>query len=274
LATDLEDRYTPMRALPIFRVLLPWAAVIATVPALAQTEVPSTPPRYGMTFELVDTAGLCDDCMVVQAQGRIDEETSSDFWRFLARNRLKKVVIVVLHSSGGLMKDASAVGSALRSLDARTVVGRAVRKGKAVEIAPGSCLSACPMIFVGGTRRAVPDRSQLGVHRWMPKDLVDRSEESDDKPPALDRDAVQSQHAATARYMEHLDRMGIDLRLIMRALQTPYESMRRLNRQELRELKVVTDDPLTATEPGRPRPVLVLPAPQRTTPQAKRGATG
>lgn len=269
-----ETRETgPMRRRAL-SVLLATAFVLSPGLTGAQTEVPSTPPRDRMTFGLIDTAGLCDNCSVVQAQGRIVPGTGRDFLAFLASNRLKPVVIVALHSSGGSMNDAMRVGSGLRTLNARVIVGRVLRKGSAVEIAPGSCLSACSFAFAGGSRRAVPERSELGVHSWMPTSLVDSAAEADRKPEAFDRKAVQDLHAATARYMDYIDRMGLDLRIVMRALQTPYEKMARLNRQELKEWKAVTEDALTRQEAGRERPVLDL-NPGRSPSQAgARGAAG
>lgn len=257
------------------------ASLLCLGPAAAQTEVPSTPPRSRMTFEVLDTAGICDDCLVVQGKGRIVDTTGSDFWGFIARNKMKKTIVLALHSPGGMMQDAMTVSSAIRKLNARTVVGLAVRKKNAVEIAPGVCLSACLMMFVGGTQRAVPPGSEFGVHAWMPSSLVDPKTGEDRKPRKLDRQAVQAFHAANARYMGHLDRMGVDLRIMVRVLQTPFERMTRLNAQELKDFKVVTGDEIARTEPGRSRPVLALPRPEAPAPpatppptQAGRGASG
>ncbi len=253
------------------------AGILASA-AAAQSEVPSTPPRAPMTFEIVDTEGLCEDCVVVQAQGRVMQRTTGrDFWIFVARHRIRKTMIVMLHSSGGSMQDAMEIGSALRKLGAQTVVGRAVRKGATVEVAPASCLSACPMIFAGGLRRAVPTGSQLGVHSWMPSYLVDDDDEDFTKRHTLDRRAVQDIHASNARYMEHLDAMGIDLRLMTRIFRTPYERMDRLGPQDLRDYRLVTEEFPVRAEPGRTRPVLALPKPAGPPPapaQAGRGAAG
>ena len=236
--------------------------------AAAQTEVPSTPPRARMTFEVVETAGLCDDCLVVQGKGRIVDGTGSDFWGFIARNKMKKTIVLALHSPGGLMQEAMTVSSAVRKLNARTVVGLAVRKKNVVEIAPGVCLSACLMMFAGGTQRAVPPGSEFGVHAWMPSSLIDPKTEEDRKPGKLDRQAVQALHAANARYMSHLDQMGIDLRIMVRVLQTPFERMTRLNAQELKDFKIITGDEVARAEPGRSRPVLALPRPPVPAPPA------
>jgi hypothetical protein len=211
-----------------------------------------------MTFELVDTAGLCADCSVVQGNGRILDSTVDGFWALVRRHRPKGTVTVVLHSWGGSMENALRLGSAIRSVNARTIVGRAVRRGDAVEIAPGTCNSACTLAFAGGSRRAVPPGSAYGVHGWLPMALIEPSPEDARKPRTLDREAVQRLHADNARYMAYLDRMGVDVRVMMRALQTPYERMNRLSPQDLREFRVVTEDRLVERRPDRPRPALVL----------------
>jgi hypothetical protein len=82
--------------------------------------------------------------------------------------------------------------------------------------------------------------------------LIEPSPEDARKPRTLDREAVQRLHADNARYMAYLDRMGVDVRVMMRALQTPYERMNRLSPQDLREFRVVTEGRLVEGRPDRP----------------------
>jgi hypothetical protein len=264
-----SDR-SPKSASPGVAGLLALGAALASAQAQAQTEVPPTSPKEPMTFELVDTAGLCDDCTVVQASGRFVEGTGSDFWGFVARSRLRNTVVVVLDSTGGSLENAVTVGRGIRHLKAGTVVGRAVRKSGAVEIAPGRCTSACTMAFVGGTRRSVPEASIFGVHSWMPTNLADPPAGAPGKTQPFDRRAVQNIHTNNARYMAHLDHMGIDLRLMIRAFQTPFERLTRLHPLELKDYRVVTDESTIRVVPDRSRPVLVLPQPAPSG-QATRG---
>jgi hypothetical protein len=162
------------------------------------------------------------------------------------------------------MLDAMRLGSAMRTLDAHTVVGRAYLKRGVVEVAPGSCYSACVTAFVGGQRRAVPAGSVLGVHAWMPSFLVDPSvKKPKDYPQTLDRKALEYVHRSTARYMRHFDEMGIDLRVWVKTLYTSYDRMANLTAEEMRTLRVTTEATALQKAPDRPRPILVLPSPDR-----------
>jgi hypothetical protein len=100
----------------------------------------------------------------------------------------------------------------------------------------------------------------------MPAFLVEPKTPEDRKPRPFDRTAVRAMHLSSAAHMGHLDRMGVDLRVMIRLLQTPFERMRRLTAQELKDYRVTTSDELTRAEPGRHRQVLALP---RSAPAAK-----
>ncbi len=140
--------------------------------------------------------------------------------RIIADLRRLKPGTVLLDSSGGSVADALEIGRAVREAGAETRLAEAA-----------VCLSACPYIFAGGTGRRVADTARLGVHQH-------RFGESDILPAFL---AVEDIQRGQARVLEHLDTMGIDLRIMGPAMATPADEIYILTAEELAEWNVVTD---------------------------------
>ena len=129
--------------------------------------------------------------------------------------------LVVFDSPGGSVSDAVAIGRTVREIGADTLL-----QDGAV------CLSACPYMFVGGVARQVSDRARLGVHQHS-------FGESDILPAFL---AVEDIQRGQAGVLEHLDDMGIDLRIMGPAMATPAAEIYILTAEELREWNVTTAD--------------------------------
>lgn len=142
--------------------------------------------------------------------------------RIVAELQRAQPALVLLDSPGGSVSDALAIGRALRQAGADT------------RLADGAvCFSACPYIFVGGVARAVADNARLGVHQHS-------FGESSILPAFL---AVEDVQRGQAGVLDHLDRMGVDLRLMGPAMATPADEIYILTDQELRDWNVVTDTP-------------------------------
>lgn len=125
-----------------------------------------------------------------------------------------------LHSPGGSVLDALAIGRALREA------------GLATEMDAGDiCLSACPYILAGGVTRAVDDAAMVGVHQHY-------FGENTALPAFL---AVSDIQAGQADVMAYLDEMGVDVRVMQHALSTPPESIYVLLPEELEEYHIVHD---------------------------------
>jgi hypothetical protein len=74
--------------------------------------------------------------------------------------------VVILSSNGGNSAAGLQIGRIFRAIKATVIVGQAVQSGAGYTIRPGVCASACAFSLMGGTKRIVPDGSQVIVH-WM-----------------------------------------------------------------------------------------------------------
>ncbi|WP_113911289.1 hypothetical protein [Roseovarius dicentrarchi] len=130
------------------------------------------------------------------------------------------LTLAAINSPGGSVRDALAIGRALREAGLNT------------HIAAGDiCFSACPYVLAGGVLRAVGEGAQVGVHQhYFGKNTV---------LPAFM--AVSDIQSGQGDVMEFLDDMGIDLRLMRPALATPPEEIYVLVEEELRAWRVVTE---------------------------------
>lgn len=127
---------------------------------------------------------------------------------------------VRLHSPGGSVSDALAIGTRLRD------------EGLTTEMMAGDiCLSACPYIFAGGITRMAEDGALLGVHQhYFGENTV--------LPAFL---AVEDVQSGQAEVMAHLDALGVDVRVMQHALSTPPDEIYILTREELSEYEVIFD---------------------------------
>ncbi len=111
---------------------------------------------------------------------------------------------VRLHSTGGSVTDALAIGKRLRAKDTTTeVTGGRV------------CLSACPYIFAAGTERRAHEDAYIGVHQHYFGENVAL-------PAFL---AVEDIQRGQGEVMTYLIEMGIDPALMRHALVTPPEAI-------------------------------------------------
>lgn len=126
---------------------------------------------------------------------------------------------VAFDSPGGSVSDALTIGRTLRDLGTPTVVD-----DNAV------CLSACPYAFAGGPTRTVAQEGRIGVHQHS-------FGESTVLPAFLATEDIQR---GQAEVLEHLDAMGVDLRIMGPALATPPDEIYVLSREELTEWRVIS----------------------------------
>ncbi|MDA9865241.1 hypothetical protein N9C96_01050 [bacterium] len=168
---------------------------------------PDTPSRLEITTRGTDEVVL---------RGAI---APGDGVRTLSELRRIAPDTVTLDSPGGSVADALDIGRFLRD------------QGMSTQIAEdGVCFSACPYIFVSGVTRTVEDSGRLGVHQHS-------FGESTILPAFL---ATQDIQSGQAEVLQHLDDMGIDLRIMGPALATPANEIYILTADELSEWNVVT----------------------------------
>lgn len=128
--------------------------------------------------------------------------------------------LVALHSPGGSVGDALAIGRTIREGGWNTVMQ------------PGAaCFSACPYILAAGVEREVSRRAMVGVHQhyFGENTLL----------PAFV--AVESIQRGQGEVMDYLSEMGVDLRIMSKALATPPNSIYILVEDELTDFAMATE---------------------------------
>jgi hypothetical protein len=129
------------------------------------------------------------------------------------------VKTVVLHSPGGSLGDALAIGRLIRE------------KKFATEVADGRyCASACPLVFAGGVERRAAPKAAIGVHRAVTIASV----------PIDGRDGMEDGQRVSALAQKYLREMGVDPGVWIHAMETPNDRLYYFKPDELVALKLAT----------------------------------
>jgi hypothetical protein len=172
--------------------------------------------RARMTFDLQSDGRLL-------ATGTIEPGTAEIFAAEIAK-RGSYVNSVVLHSPGGSVTDALAMGRLIR------------QKKFATEVEGASyCASSCPLVFAGGVERRAADKAAIGVHQVTAfrKDAGGLTE-------LTGASGMDSAQRISAECQKYLREMGIDLQVWLHAMETPKEQLYYFKPDELLGLKLAT----------------------------------
>ncbi len=211
---------------------------------IAATAARTLPMHFELRVEGPADACAKDCRTFIAATGAITADTPRDFDAFVKRNNVRGATLV-LDSDGGSVLGALALGRTVRALGMTTTVG------KIVDLAPAAsgekrarlmprayCESMCAFVLLAGVERYVAGEARVLVHQiW----LGDRRED----PTAANYSAedlvlVQRDIGRLAQYTIE---MGGTIDLLEIALKIPpWEPMRLLSREELRGMKVITND--------------------------------
>jgi hypothetical protein len=143
---------------------------------------------------------------------------------------------LILHSPGGNLAGALALGQGVRRLGMRTIVASLAPAGpERGALRPGRCASACVFVLMGGRSRVVPNGSRVIVHSPRrigggQRDIVgsgtiDRVGRPESIAPALEGYARA---------------MGVDPALIGLSYTVPNSSARELTRAEIVRFRLAT----------------------------------
>lgn len=124
-----------------------------------------------------------------------------------------------LHSPGGSVQDALALGAAIRDAELATTMEDG-----------DICLSACPYVLASGVTREIPEGAMVGVHQHY-------FGENTALPAFL---AIEDIQFGQAEVMAHLDAMGVDVRVMQHAMMTPPEAIYVLLPEELEEYRMIS----------------------------------
>jgi hypothetical protein len=136
---------------------------------------------------------------------------------------------IVLSSPGGSVGDALEMGRLIRT------------KGFATEVEKDKiCVSSCPLVFVGGVKRAAGANAIIGVHQVFAPDPAE----------AARHDTMSEAQRVSARCQRYLSDMGVDLKMWVHAMETPKDRLFIFSANELRELNIVTPANVAANVEG------------------------
>lgn len=183
---------------------------------------PVAPPdRRGgdMPDRLRIESATVDDRPTLVLTGAIEVDDARRVADWLA-SAAEPPALVLLDSPGGSVRDALAIGTAIRDAGADTAME-----------AGAICLSACPYILAGGVARVVPEGASVGVHQHY-------FGHATALPLFL---AVEDIQRGQGEVMEHLITMGVDPALMTHALTTPPDAIYLLTAGELAGYRLTTD---------------------------------
>lgn len=184
----------------------------------------------------------------IAAYGEIDSGATTRFRRFLDRLG-KHDMPIYIQSPGGLTLRATTMGELLRARKLKIAVGRTVplacgdkpytpecnkaRQSSARVEAKlqtnAVCASACVYMMLGGVQREVAWDAALGVH--SSKVVLSRNgRQVRNVPKVLIQDAQRREAAMIDSYVK---KMGIGMELMTVTRSVPFESIRRLTREEI-----------------------------------------
>lgn len=128
--------------------------------------------------------------------------------------------VIALHSPGGIVKDALALGREVRARGIDTAV-----------LSGSICMSACPFLFASGVERAASRGGAVGLHQiyYETPALI---------PVVF---AVEDIQRGNADLMTHLIEMGVETEVMVHALSTPPEGIYVLVEEQLIESGLATE---------------------------------
>lgn len=186
-----------------------------------------------MEFELVSNGGNCNGCEWIAAQGDIVADTPNKLRAALSNNPDTRSV--VFHSPGGNLHAALKMGRLLRDHRVSTSIGKTQKNGRWYEFDGGYCLSACALVFLGGTDRFMEDE-QLGFHQFYESAALDFPDAK--QFDAYDRIADQY---LTGVIVNYIVEMGIDISLYKIISNTPPDQMYFLSELEAGLMGIVAN---------------------------------
>jgi hypothetical protein len=201
---DRERPYFP-RAMPM-------------APGARPPVMPGLTPKSAPKMVAERMAFDIDDRGTVSAVGRIEPGTAADFAAFLKENN-GKAKRIWLHSSGGALADALAIG-------------RTIRKAKLDTAVPDNayCASSCPLILAAGVNREAGKRTFIGVHQ-----IYTLASERGSL-----QDGLANAQRISAECQDYLAEMGADPRLWIHAMKTAKHRLYIFTPEELADYKLVT----------------------------------
>jgi len=259
---------------------------------------PANSPNPMHVVLVKDRAVNCHDTCAewISAEGDIIDATPAEFeqvFRKLGKRRLP----VLIHSGGGSVKAAMAIGRAIRARHLDVVVSRSISMACLASTTPCTssqppggaeaaisaqysvCASACTLILAAGQQRLTPTWTRIGVHEMWEfrtfvrlKRLFRVTRKIEQGVPVEVSRKLISEKQVSSKIVEgeathndykpvgaYLKEMGIDQSLMPLMLATPHDQIHWMTNDELSGTKLSTGDTTAQALLGVPLP----PAPRQ-----------
>jgi hypothetical protein len=246
-----ENRLPPRKRLPgsvaVFRLAL--IGLVAT-PASADLRLPSHPRvEPPMRFVRVMSADpACEpDCPEwLSAEGRIEPGSAAAFAEAVGRLNGRRLPILI-HSRGGSVPDAIAMGELIRAKGlavavARTLIMNCPEAAPKCPDGPGraitggaTCASACVLVLAGGVERLAGPVPLIGVHQ-----ITTLVKEPEGLAHLTSTRKFYEQQGIDAEVTDYLAAMGVGEPVMTLARKTPAASVRWLSLAELKASRLAT----------------------------------
>jgi hypothetical protein len=244
---------------PVARALTLALVGLLAAPASADVRLPARPRAAPPPMRFVRVVSADPACHPncpewLSAEGRIYPGSARAFAEAVERLKGRRLPILI-HSPGGSVPDAIAMGELIRAKSLAVVVARtlimncpeAARKcsdGPGTAITGGaSCASACVLVLAGGVERLAGPVPLIGVHQ-----ITTLVKEPEGLAHLTSTRKLYEQQGIDAEVTDYLAAMGVGDPVMTLARKTPAASVRWLS---LAELKVshLTTAALDAVEP-------------------------
>jgi hypothetical protein len=203
-------------------------------------EVPLGTLDAPMSFVAAGTGGNCSECSWIAAIGTITADTPAALERLWGPPDDGWSPTLAIHSRGGDLAAALELGRVLRRYKAFVVVAETTNirldPWTVQEQGPGICASACVYAFLGGATRAVHPGSLIGLHQFRSA----TPEATKVVAAALELAGFSLDQLLMGLVAEYVAEMGIDGRILSRAVQAPAHDVELLSESDLAALGIVT----------------------------------
>jgi hypothetical protein len=215
------------------------------------------PPPPPMRFVRVTSAdpACAPDCPEwLSAEGRIEPGSAKTFAEVIASLKGRRLPILI-HSPGGSVPDAAAMGELIRAKGlavavARTLIANCPETAPKCPDGPGkaitggaACASACVLVLAGGVERLAGPVPLIGVHQ-----ITTLIKETEGAAHLTSTRKLYEQKGVDAEVEAYLAAMGVGEPAMTLMRKTPAASIRWLSLAELKASHLATEA-LDAAEP-------------------------
>jgi hypothetical protein len=234
------------RTLVVALLGLLWAAA----PSLADLRPPARPrgppPMRFVRVTSADSACEPNCPEWLSAEGRIEPGSAAGFAEAIEGLKGRRLPILI-HSPGGSVPDAIAMGELIRAKGlaiavARTLITNCPETAPKCQNGPGkaitggaTCASACVLVFAGGVERLAGPVPLIGVHQ-----ITTLMKETEGVAHLTSTRKLYEQQGVDAAVMAYLAGMGVGEPVMTLMRKTPAASIRWLSLADLKASRLAT----------------------------------